>query len=545
MDDLTVTVYAALSGPMPKLGVIALAALVALALLSPVARVQVPAMVLASVLAPVLLVIDIWHSPQLAFVHRHPALATSGAVGLGGVLIAFAFLLARRPRWVAVLVTAALPFRLPIQAGGKASNLLVPLYLVVGVGVLAYAIELVRGRGAESSAPVADTGRQPAPARTGPGSAGLVARITALDGVWVARLLALYVGLYAVQATYSSGFETALQQIVFFYVPFALMFCLLRRVDWTPRLLRTCLALVSVLAVAFAIVGFVEYATKTIILNPKLVVQNDLHAYFTVNSVFFDPDIFGRFLALVMIALVGALLAVRRQREQLALTAVLAVLWAGLVLTLSRSSLGALLVGLGVLAALRWRPRRALIVAAAVILVGAVAVVANRTTFGLNQGLNGASSGRAGLIGGGLHMFTERPLWGFGSGAFVNQYTAEHQGTATTLAASHTIAVTIAAEQGLIGELVYIALVLVAALTLIRGARTSAARGAIAAAFIALMLHTNLYADFLEDPLTWTLLGIGMALTGPGGAPGEGAETAAREPLTQDAPGEPQAASGY
>ncbi|MEA2146835.1 MAG: hypothetical protein QOG59_2422, partial [Solirubrobacteraceae bacterium] len=204
-------------------------------------------------------------------------------------------------------------------------------------------------------------------------------------------------------------------------------------------------------------------------------------------------------------------------------------------LTLSRSSLGALLVGLGVLAALRWHPRRALIVAAAVILVGAVAVVANRTTFGLNQGLNGASSGRAGLISGGLHMFGERPLWGFGSGAFQNQYTAEHRGTATTLAASHTIAVTIAAEQGLIGELVYIALVLVAALTLIRGARTNAARGAIAAAFVALMLHTNLYADFLEDPLTWTLLGIGMALTGPGGAPGQVSETVAREP---------QAASG-
>ena len=68
---------------------------------------------------------------------------------------------------------------------------------------------------------------------------------------------------------------------------------------------RACCAracdLVGGLAVVFAFIGFVEYATKTIILNPKLVVQNDLHAYFTVNSVFFDPDIFGRFLALVMI----------------------------------------------------------------------------------------------------------------------------------------------------------------------------------------------------------------------------------------------------
>ena len=37
-------------------------------------------------------------------------------------------------------------------------------------------------------------------------------------------------------------------------------------------------------------------------------VANDLHTYFTVNSVFFDPDIFGRFLALVMIGLAVVLL---------------------------------------------------------------------------------------------------------------------------------------------------------------------------------------------------------------------------------------------
>ena len=62
---------------------------------------------------------------------------------------------------------------------------------------------------------------------------------------------------------------------------------------------------------------------------------------------FFDPDIFGRFLALVMVLLAAVLLYDRDQREQLIAVGVLAVLWAGLVLTLSRSSLGALLVGLG------------------------------------------------------------------------------------------------------------------------------------------------------------------------------------------------------
>jgi hypothetical protein len=33
-----------------------------------------------------------------------------------------------------------------------------------------------------------------------------------------------------------------------------------------------------------------------------------------------------------------------------------------------------------------------------------------------------------------------------------------------------------------------------------------------------LVLHTWTYADFLEDPITWTLLGIGVALArGEGG----------------------------
>ena len=37
-------------------------------------------------------------------------------------------------------------------------------------------------------------------------------------------------------------------------------------------------------------------------------------------------------------------------------------------------------------------------------------------------------------------------------------------------------------------------------------------RSAVAAAFGALVFHTMLYADFLEDPTTWVLLGIGLAL---------------------------------
>ena len=489
----SVTVVAALTGPLPKLGVVVVAAFVAVALLSRGSRERALAMLGALVLAPLLLLADIWHSPQLGSVHRHPLIAVVVAVaGLAVVVIAARFIV-RSPALLAPLAVVALPFRIPIQAGGSTSNLLVPLYLVVAAGSVAFIFIALRDGGDG-----ADTAARPG---------------------WVERLLAAYVVLYAIQSVYSADFEKALQQLVFFYVPFALMFCLLRRLYWSKRLLRGCLELVVGLTLLFALVGFVEYATKTLLLNPKLVAANAVHSYFTVNSVFFDPDIFGRFLALVMILLAAILLYDRRQREQLGATAALGVLWAALVLTLSRSSLAALLLGLAALAAFRWNLSRALIPAVLVVAIGVAVVLITPNTFGLNQGLNGASSGRAGLVSGGLKLFGQRPLWGYGSGSFVVQYRKHHPQTTTTLAASHTIPITIAAEQGLIGELVYLALVIAAVVTLLRGARARPARVAVGAAFLALVFHTLLYADFLEDPVTWTLLGIGMALAVPARAP--------------------------
>jgi O-antigen ligase len=481
------TVFAALTGPLPKVGVVVVALLAAACLLARERRTRATAMLAALALAPALLLADIWHSPQLGLVHRHPLYAAVGAVVVVVLVGVVAALIARRPGLFALLVVAALPFRVPIEAGDTTSNLLVPLYLVVAAGALSFIVPGFR------AAPAADAERSAAHR-------------------WIERLLALYIVLYGIQSVYSSDFETALQQMVFFYVPFTLLFCLLERVRWTPELIRNCLRIVAGLAIMFACIGFAEYATKTIILNTKLVVANDLHTYFTVNSVFFDPDIFGRFLALVMIALAVVLLYDDDRRRQLGVSAVLAILWGGLVLTLSRSSLAALLLGLGTLAALRWKVTRAVVVAVVVIALGAAAVAISPGTFGLNQGLNGASSGRASLVTGGLTLFKDRPLWGYGSGSFEKQYRKTHHGIGTSLSASHTIPITIAAEQGLIGELAYVALVVVGLYALLRGVRGDPTRAAIGAAFLALVFHTMLYADFLEDPVTWALLGVGTAL---------------------------------
>lgn len=487
---------AALSGPLPKLGVIAVACLAGVVLL---AREEVPrawATLGALVLSPVLLLVEIWRSPQLAVVHRHPGPAAAAAAAALIVLGAAAVVLARRPRLLAPAAMLALPFRIPISAGGGTANLLVPLYFVVAAGSLAWLVPVLRG----SRSP---PGGGSAVAAPGPGGR----RPYRFE-----QLLAAFVVLYAIQAVYSVDFQKALQNMVFFYVPFALLMRLIRELDWDRVLLGRSLAVSAGLAVIFACIGFVEYETKTLLLNPKLIAANAVHPYFTVNSVFFDPDIFGRYLALVMIFLAAALLSARRPRPVIGVSVVLAILWGGLVLTLSRSSLGALLLGLAVLAALRWKVWPVVGALSAVIVAGLVALAITPRTFGLNQGLNGASSGRAGLIRGGLRMFGERPGWGYGSGGFVTQYQREHPGSAATVSASHTIPVTVAAEQGLIGLLAYLALVIAAVLTLMRGVRGDPVRIAVGAAFLALLFHTLLYADFLEDPVTWTLLGIGASL---------------------------------
>lgn len=489
--------FAALTGPVPKLGVVVVSLLAAAVLVVRDDRLRAAAVLGALVVSPPLLLATIWNSPKLSIVHRHPLLAAAiGVAALVGVC-ALAFVFDRRPGLLAMLAVAALPFRIPISSGGTTNDLLVPLYLVVGAGSLAFAVRGLRGE-------------------RGPGTRD------AQPPGWLERLIALSIVLYALQSIYSptggpgpSGFQAALQNMVFFYVPFALLYRLLVGLDWSARLVRRCIQVAAALALACAAVAFVEYAAKHTYFSSRLAHENQLYVYFVANSVFRDPNIFARFLALVMLVLSVTLLYERPSRQQVAIGGALFVLWIALVLSFSRSSMLALLVGLALLAANKWRPRGALVAAGVVIALGIAAIAISPTTFGVNQGLNGVSAGRGSVLGGGMRLFGDRPVWGFGSGSFETEYQRHRLGSGT-LTASHTIPVTIAAEQGVLGELVYLALVLVAIVSLLRGSRADPARAAIAAAFVALLVHTMLYADFLEDPFTWALLGVGIALARPG-----------------------------
>jgi len=441
-----------------------------------------------------------------------PGAIAAALIGAAVVVAALVLLLRRRPEAFPLLAILALPFRLPIAADSRTVNLLIPLYLVVAAGVVNWlALHLLAS---------GDSGREHDERHQG------VRRETAslrTLSAWLSPrglefLLLAAVVLYTLQTAYSTDHAKAAENIAFFYVPFGLLFVLLRDVRWTRELLISCLALAAGLAVLFAGVGFVEYYRKSLFLNPKVVAANQYDNYFRVNSVFFDPSIYGRFLALVMIMLTSLVLWARGRREVWICTAALAWLLAGLVTSFSESSIAALLLGLTVLAAYRWDVRGTLYVAVALLAIAGVVLAAAPASlhFGLKGSggsTNNATNGRTNLISGGLHLFAKRPLEGYGSGSFEREYERHSRDPSAENAtsASHTIPVTVAAEQGVLGLGLYVALLVVAFTVLFRDAARSPPRIAIAACFAALVLHTWIYADFLEDPLTWTLLGIGVA----------------------------------
>ncbi|MEA2270125.1 MAG: hypothetical protein QOC64_2735, partial [Solirubrobacteraceae bacterium] len=297
----------------------------------------------------------------------------------------------------------------------------------------------------------------------------------------------------------------------------ALLFALLARVAWTARLVAVCAGVLAALAVLFAAVGFAEYALRAVPWNEKLIESNTYNPYFRVNSLFYDPNVYGRFLVVVMVFAAAVVAWSRSRRDALAAGGVLLVLWGALLTTLSQSSFGAVLVGLGVLVALRGHGRvvaaaTAVLAVCAVVLVAAAPGAVTRATTG-DVTLRDATSGRIDLLRGGADLFAQRPVLGWGAGAFEREYRRlRGLSGARDVSASHTIPVTVAAEQGLAGLAAYAALLAAAFAALLRGAGASAARAAIAAAFAALVFHTLVYAAFLEDPLTWALLGAGVAL---------------------------------
>jgi O-Antigen ligase len=504
-----------LSDVLAGAGLIAAAGASGAAILLPPGRPRAALMVVAMVLFPILIVGDQWHTAQIVAL-RHDSARIVELPALAAATIAvLTYLFRRWPILLPLTIVAAIPFRVPLHAGGDTANLLVPLYLVIAAAVVA---TLMR-----------DWSHAP------PGHAPRA----------LAWVLAAAVVLYALQALYSDDFSKGLQNVCFFFVPFTVAYRLLREVEWDRRLLRWVLIVVGAEAAAFVLVGSVEAATKSLFWNDQIIRSNEFHTYFRVNSVFWDPNVYGRYLALVTVIATAALLWARTREAFWLLSGLILVLWIGLVPTFSQSSFLALLAGLAVLAAIRWS-RRWTLAAVAFGAIGAVLVVLLVGGSGkiTSDRLNVDTSGRGSLISGGVDLFAERPIQGYGSGSFQAAYRDHRTNKDAPVTVSHTEPVTVAAEQGLLGLTVYLSLIAVALWTLSRGLWNAppgggtdlgdhpeqllqrrdggaksvtgpagrAPRAAVLAAFVALLVHTLAYAGFFEDPITWVLLAVGASL---------------------------------
>ncbi|HET8564923.1 MAG TPA: O-antigen ligase family protein [Solirubrobacterales bacterium] len=508
-----------MSNVLAGAGLVAAAGASAAAILLPPGRRRAVAMLLALALFPVLIVGDQWHNPLITDLRHHGArLVILGAVG-AVVLGALRYVFSRWPLLLPLSIVFVLPFRVPLHGGGESANLLVPLYLVIAAGVLAAAARQWPLRRMATIGRTLPAGRAPDRRQDPPAGAP----------TWLPRILAVAVVLYAVQALYSTDFSKGLQNVCFFLVPFTIAYALLQDVRWDRRLLRWVLIVVGVEAAAFVLVSGVELATRSLFWNDQIIRSNEFHTYFRVNSVFWDPNVYGRYLALVTVTAAAAMLWARRREAFWLLCGLILVLWLGLVPTFSQSSLLALLAGLAMLAAVRWSWRWTL-AAVAVGAVGAVLVVLLVGGSGkiTPDRINVDLSGRGNLISGGADLFGERPIQGYGSGSFQAAYREHRSNKDLPVTVSHTEPITVAAEQGLIGLLAYLALIAVALGTLARGLwkdappagpagqavgpAAVAARAAVLAAFVALLVHTLAYAGFFEDPITWVLLAAGAAL---------------------------------
>jgi O-antigen ligase len=461
-------------------------------------RVRHVAMIVALVVAPVLVAGDVWDESRFVDLRDEPAKLGAAFIAAGGAIAIGAAIFRRWPWAFPLLAFATLALRLPVQLGGETSNLLIPLYGVIAAQVVASSYAAVVACRSSSGDAVAPPG----------GHRGAEPALA----VWLCRLLAVTLVLYAIQSAYSDDVSNAIENACFFLVPFAVLFVLLCDVRWDRALLQRVLWVVGAVGLAFAAVAFGEYAARELILNDELQESNQIHLYFRVNSLFHDPNVLGRYLALTMVAL-GVALVWTRSRAWAWLAAVVSgVLLVAMAFSFSLTSFAALVAGLLVVALLRYGWRWAATAAALMLVASAVFVGlggTERSAEGPQRNANAELSGRTSLVSGGIDLAQDRPIWGWGSGAFGRAFTDQIEVAKTTT--SHSEPITVAAEQGAIGMVAYVALLVVSlALLFTAGVRGSPARTAVAGCYVAMTVHSLGYAGFDIDPATWALLALGV-----------------------------------
>ncbi len=440
---------------------------------------------------------EVWEQERFEDLRSQPGVVVLALILGGMALGATGATFVRNPGFFAIAAFAVLPLRLPVQVGDETNFLLVPLYGVIAGGWLRGAWLVWRGRAGElqtDSSP--RTGESPA------------AR-------WLCVALAASLVVYALGMDWSADPRNAIVTVAFFLTPFAALLALLRDLRWNRKLVVQVLAAFVVVCTVFAALALWQYLSRDLLLNKGLQDANQLHLYFRVNSVFRDPNVLGRYLALAIVAL-GAWIAWRRPpRQALAGTLVAGFLLVALSFTFSQTSFAALIAGLALLIWLRLGLRGAaaagVLVLAAVAAMALVGVPKDDSIQRERDDLGEASSGRTSLISGGIELFGDKPVAGWGSGAFAVSFRREIDRIEKPV--SHTEPVTVAAEQGMLGLLPYAAVLLFSGLVVIRPwPARDPARAGVAACYAALLVHSLGYAGFAIDPATWGLLALALAL---------------------------------
>jgi len=442
-------------------------------------------------------------------------LVLAGVVAGALAVVLLAGVLVRWPAFTPVALLLAAPFRIPVDLGSQHAFLLLPLYGVLAAATLAFCWR-------------AATAQQ--------------RRVT----WWLAAPVAAFIAFSAVSLVWSRDLEQGSIELVFFLFPFAALLAIVARTPfprWQPRTLG--ITLVG-LAIVFALIGLYQRATHTLLYAPSLEVENAFTSYFRVSSVFKDPSLFGRYLALGIAVVLSAYL-LGRLRLGIAV-ALLAIAYAALWFSYSQSSMitiFAVVTALALVAGSRGT-RRVVAAVAAAALLSAAAVVAVHVR---NDSARKFTSDRSRLVAVTWRVFQNHPLAGVGVGG---QPKASREEAARRLAASrnrsHTTPLTVAAELGVLGILAYVAFLAGATRTLLAVVERDRALGlGLAAVFLTLLIHSLFYAGFFEDPITWGALAVaGAALAarpagsglpardGPG--PAEKIATLGRSPSDRPAP---------
>lgn len=413
-------------------------------------------------------------------------------VGAGLVVLGIAFLFNRHAGVAPLALLAAAPFRIGVSLGSQYARLLLPLYGVLAAATLALAWKLLRN-----------------------GPARRIDRSLAVPS-------AVLICLYSLSLLWAKDVRAGSIELAAFLFPFLVLVAVVVHEpgrSWLPR------ALVVVLvseAVAFAAFGLWEEGAHRTFFSRELAVANAYNSakgLFRTNSLFYDPNIYGRHLALALSVLV---VLIWQSRRLLALlTVLIAFIWAGLYYSYSQSSLVALfavVIGITLLTAGR-RTRRAIVICASMLALAGVGV----TAVGVQgHSLRNLTSGRSHLASITLEVFTDHPLVGVGVGS---QPLAAQDKSASSNSikrdTSHTTPLTVAAELGIVGLAAYLAWLAGACLTLQRAWKRDATIGlALAAVFAVLFVHSLFYSGFFEDPITWGALALAAACL-PRAAPAE------------------------